>query len=288
MKTIIKSILFTVALALVMTGCQKETDNISVSLKSSATSTRIIDVWNPAGGAIAECEAAGGSCGYAYKWNQDPDGGGELLPPLGLPNEGAPNGTIVTPDGNSITILNSDGKTFDWISVAPVCKVIVKAGRGAIVYYYDPAVTHDEGLIGFLSKGISHISFCHGDLPAMVIAFKTGLSNGIAYTFVESQTGFLVDYYPFVTGVVGKIYYDGNINLPVGNITVGNFDADDLLEVRIDHSDMSDVSFENNHWLFVGTLQQFNACGQYANQGCFPYTWFSVVPTESLIYDLGF
>ena len=144
MKTIFKSFFLVAVLALVMTGCQKETDNINVSLKSSVTPV-LYPNWQ-SGNAEVECGQVGG-CGFAYKvddWNQS----------------NGMNGTYTHADGNVITISNSNGKTFDWSSEWPVCKVIVKAGTGAFIYSYPVGTKSDAGLVAPEGKDISHVTFC--------------------------------------------------------------------------------------------------------------------------------
>ena len=104
---------------------------------------------------------------YSYKWNEDPDGDGPDLPPLGDPAEGARNGTIVTPDGATITIANADGTTFDWVSDSPVSCVIVKGGPVANVYCYDEPVYSDTGMVAPTNPAnskpydVSHVIFCY-------------------------------------------------------------------------------------------------------------------------------
>lgn len=86
--------------------------------------------------------------------------------------EGAPNGseTATFADGhsNTLTILNSDGKVFDWSSSPnSIGAVIVKAGQGANVWFYDPQVWSDTGLYGYDNKAISHVTFCWNPDPEM-------------------------------------------------------------------------------------------------------------------------
>lgn len=174
MKTIVKSFLFTAVLALVLTGCQKQMDNINVSLKSSVTPV-LYESWFSGGGAAAECIAAESDCAYSFKWNEDPDNlkagdNGDVAPPLGYPAEGAPNGTIVTPDGASITISGSNGSTFNWSSTWPVCAVIVKASTKALVYYYDGSYG-DTGLWAPENKEVSHVTFCYSE-PELCYEWK--------------------------------------------------------------------------------------------------------------------
>ena len=79
----------------------------------SPVTPETVDPWQ-SGNAKYECEEAGCECPYAYKiddWS-----------------EGGMDGTYVTPEGNTITISDSDGYYFGWSSAWPVCCVIVKGG----------------------------------------------------------------------------------------------------------------------------------------------------------------
>jgi hypothetical protein len=116
----------------------------------------VYDNW-ASGNAGAEC-AVLGDYTYALKYNE------------ATGNEGAPDGsetaTFTDVDGNTvhsntITISSSNGKVFDWSS-APngIGAVIVKAGQGANVWFYDPQATSDTGLYGWDDKDVSHITFC--------------------------------------------------------------------------------------------------------------------------------
>lgn len=113
------------------------------------------------GNAGAECSQLGTLLGtdfvYSHKWNENA-------------GEGAPNGTetanFYDMDGNlvhsnTITIANSDGYAFDWSSTSNgIGAVMVKAGQGYYVWYYNPQVGFDSGLYGYENKGISHVTFC--------------------------------------------------------------------------------------------------------------------------------
>jgi hypothetical protein len=64
-----------------------------------------------------------------------------------------------------ITIFNvvydeGEIKSFDWSSTLPIDAVIVKGGKGANVFKYDPAATGDTNLYAPSNKGISHVTFC--------------------------------------------------------------------------------------------------------------------------------
>jgi hypothetical protein len=73
----------------------------------------------------------------------------------------APNGTYdVDIYGNKVTISNSNGKVFDWSSNFGIGAVIVKAGTGANVWFYDPQAKSDTGLYGYENRDISHVTFC--------------------------------------------------------------------------------------------------------------------------------
>jgi hypothetical protein len=110
----------------------------------------------------------------------------------GFKIEGADNGTYPftdaygdlqppgTPDDptNSVTVANSDGKTFEWSATLGLDAVVVKGGPGANVYAYDPEVLNDTNLHAPLSgsgpgepgtiRDISHITFCFDYEPAAV------------------------------------------------------------------------------------------------------------------------
>jgi hypothetical protein len=127
----------------------------------SQTSQMVFNNW-ASGNAGAECLQVGDFT-YAFKMNE----GG---------SEGAPNITETADfydmDGNfvhtnTITILNSDGKVFDYkTDPNGIGAVIVKAGTGANVFYNNPQVKSGTGLYGFDNKDVSHATFCWNlDLP---------------------------------------------------------------------------------------------------------------------------
>jgi len=262
MKTIIKSILFTAVLAMVLIGCQKETDDISVSLKSAGVMT-VVANWQ-SGDAAFECGQAGSDCGYAFKideWNEE----------FGM------DGDYMTLEGNSIKILNSDGKTFDWVSEYPVCKVIVKAGRGAYIYSYPGGAYHDEGLIGFQGKGISHVTFCYSEPPELIIAVKSYYWNGSAYKYcISSGTNvFLgtaawcgewplgVNNYPGISPI--KMVAPGT-STQIGEVIV---DMNGDVKVTLLTKELTLVYT----WLFIGTEEELksenlspNGCPTYSNR----------------------
>jgi hypothetical protein len=115
----------------------------------------VLDRWQ-SGNAAFEC-AEVGEFVYSLKFNEAGD-------------EGAPNGTEVAEffdlDGalihsNEITILDSDGKVFDFITFPNgIGAVIVKAGTGANVYYFGPQASSAFDLYAYQGKEISHVTFC--------------------------------------------------------------------------------------------------------------------------------
>ena len=134
------------------------------SVSMAAVTPTLVDPWT-SGDAAFECEQAGGCGDFAYKvddWDEDYGMDGEYYHA-----------------GNTITILNSNGATFDWASEWPVCKVIVKAGNAAYVYAYDGAYG-DTGLVAPDGKDISHVTFCFNE-PDMCWQAETAWAVGNNY-----------------------------------------------------------------------------------------------------------
>ena len=114
-------------------------------ISSAASVTPVlVDPWS-SGDADVECNQISSGADYAYKiddWDQT----------------NGMDGTY-THTGNTITISNSDGKTFDWDSDYPVIAVIVVAANKANVYWYYGAYS-DTDLVAPEAKEISHATFC--------------------------------------------------------------------------------------------------------------------------------
>jgi hypothetical protein len=71
--------------------------------------------------------------------------------------------------GITVTVVdvkdNGEILEFDWSSISEnVSMVIVKAGDDANLYVYNPPSDGDEGLLTVPGHGVSHISFCAGDI----------------------------------------------------------------------------------------------------------------------------
>lgn len=271
MKTIIKSVLLTAILALVVTGCQKEDVDQNVSLKSltSFVGGFYESNWQ-SGNANFECAQAGGCDAGSYKMDH-----------------GIASG--ITYSENAVTVIGTSEKSFSWTSTKPVCKIIVKAGTGAYIFEIGglKSGTMTYPVIGGVkAKNISHITFCYSPNP-MVIAFKTQTTNHPAWTVVAGYDLKTVDFYSFVNGFNGKIYQDGDINQPFGNINVSDSNADGLLEVTIDNSDMPALFFEYESHLFVGTLADYLNCASPYDYNYHKTLGFGVHPS-TITYNLPF
>lgn len=117
---------------------------LSIAAHASAASVDPVyfGEWQ-SGDAEDECEQAGCDADYYYKVDNP-----------------ANNGDYETPEGNTITIKNSDTYTFDFESEHPVKCVIVSRGNIANVYYYPDGVNSDTELTGPGEYQISHVTFC--------------------------------------------------------------------------------------------------------------------------------
>jgi len=255
MKTFTKGMLMLATVVMVATGCQKIDDSIDVSLKSSGAQS-VVTNWK-SGNAAAECEAAGGDCGYSYKIDEWDEAFGM-------------DGAFETLEGNTITILNSDGKTFDWISEYPVCKVIVKAGRGAIIYTYPEGGAYEgSGLVGYQGKGLSHVTFCYGEpTEELIIAVKSYYLGPNGNNYVVSA-GTIA----FGSGWCGWLGYNPypqtasfNMMSPyvkLGTVEVTNGDVKVILDI-----DKNYVLVTT--WVFIGTLEELTTTN-LLEDGC---PWF--------------
>lgn len=197
-----------------------------------------------------------------------------------------PIGIEVTVDGIYISFV-IDGCILMEGKYYKVGAVIVKGGNAANVYYYPEGTLEDGGLAAPGEKPmVSNLTFCFiecEEQPDLVIAVKSYMTSEWACTSTEDIS--FVGYYDFIPNHVGyKIYYIADMTVPVGNLQIGNFDDDALLEVRIDNSDMSGLLF-TNAYLYVGTLAGYNPYN-YLN---FPYKRLDPIsPTASVTFDLPF
>jgi len=269
MKTLIKSVFLTAILALVVTGCQKESDDLNVSLKSLIPFDGGYYETNwQSGNAEFECALAGGCDGGSYKIDSGVDAGVYF-------NEGG------------VTVTGINKQKFSWTSIYPVCKIIVKAGRGAYIFdiggLKSGTVPYPTDL-DVKEKDISHITFCFGKEPNLVIAFKGYLTSNYATTSGGPGNIDFVGYYDFVPDFKdNKIYYLADMNYPLGYIIVSNVDDDEFWEVTVNNSILSQFLF-TEAYLFVGTLDDYFATHYTA----FPYKTGVIPPTSSITFDLPF
>lgn len=128
-------------------------------IQAASVVPTIFDNWE-SGGAAAECGRTGGSYAYAYKVDAN-----------------APNGSW-TSDGNTITIYNSNNSIFSWSATIPIGAVIVKAGTGANVYFYNPPASGDTDLSAYEGREVSHVTFCWNEAPAYQALQVSKTANG--------------------------------------------------------------------------------------------------------------
>lgn len=246
------------AVMMVAAGCQKSDDGIDVSLKSSGAQS-IVTNWT-SGNAETECEAAGGDCGYAYKideWDEE----------FGM------DGDFETMEGNTITILNSDGKTFDFVSEYPVCKVIVKAGRGAIIYTYpEGGVYEDSGLLGFQGKGISHVTFCYAEPPELIIAVKARYDRNTSETTTTEDNCESAGMVAFTAGWCAILGYNpypstASFDMVRQGVVVGTVVVNEDGDVTVTLDEGKTLT---DAWVFIGTLEELQTMN--LKDGCPNFT----------------
>ncbi len=191
-----------------------------LALSSNALAGNNPVVYNDwkAGNAAFECGQIPGTYTHAFKVDA-----------------AAPNGTWVA-EGNTITISNSNGKVFDWSALYGIGAVIVKAGTGANVWFYDPKSTGDTGLYGYANKDISHVTFCWSYDVVVSKSANPSFTRTWAWTIAKTgdQTAltlslgqqFLVNY----AVTVDAAYADSDWAV-AGEITVYN--PDPSFEARI-------------------------------------------------------
>lgn len=204
-----------------------------------------------------------------------------------------PSGLNITTDGTFLS-FEIDGCLEIGGGLYKVGAVIVKGSDNANVYWYPDGAMNDAGLAPPINAsgepaGLSNLTFCfvecEEDQSDLVIAFKSQTTGEPVWTVVEGYTEKMVDYYSFVNGFNGKVYYNGDLSQPFGNIDVGDTDGDGLLEVTIDNTDMPALNFKYESHLFVGTLEDYLAA---VTPYQFPY--YQVIYTSSslLTFELDF
>jgi hypothetical protein len=271
MKKITRLMLMIAAVMIVAAGCQKSDDGIIVSLKSSGVQ-ETVNNWT-SGDAAFECQAAGGDCGYAFKideWDEE----------FGM------DGDFETMEGNTITILNSDGKTFDFTSEALVCKVIVKAGRGAIIYSYPGGVYADQGLLGFQGKGISHVTFCYAEAPEKIIAVKARYDRYINETTSVEDNCESAGMVAFTAGWCAILGYNpypstASFDMVRQGVVVGTVIVNEDGDVTVTLDEGKTLT---DAWVFIGTLEELQTMN--LDGGCPNFTNAAVwIPNTNAMTD---
>jgi len=160
----------------------------------------------------------------------------------------------------------------------PECKDQMVWADGGMMFrdYFD---TNKWGYLG---------EYCLEDCE-LVIAFKSYMTRDWAVTSGGPGNIGFIAYYDFVPDYNGnKIYYNtdylnSTTDTPVGNIIVSDVDNDGLWEVTIDNSDLPGLQFEGGAYLFVGTLDDYNA-----NFLLYPYQIQNITPVSTMTFELDF
>jgi len=196
------------------------------------------------GNAAFECGQTGCNADWSYKIN----------------NNTAGNPTVSTPEGNTITITNSDGYKFDWESAWPVCAVIVKAGEkgGDLIFYVGGAYFGSAYSPINPANGkpfeISHVTFCYNK-PGECYEEETAWAEGaryvkkgnwamfVAYGGGEKTVNLIAD---------GGTYYGADLGLIVGTATF-SAPVDGKVTITINltggaifYYDMNDPLYDDN------------------------------------------
>jgi hypothetical protein len=238
------SVLF---LATVVVSCSYtslDPDQIIKEEGNSAILISSVTDWQ-SGDAADECLQAGGCSGFSTKvdeWSEN-----------GMDGEYYEENAV-------ITISNSDGITFDW-SISEgyaVCKVIVKASTGAVIYTYNDA-TSDFNLLGTLNynpknpesgvandtKDISHVTFCFKKTDACYRQ-ETAWAKGSRYV----TKGNWAMYVPYA-GYAKTVNIIAGQTIPVGTATFsaqvnGKVTITINLTGAIFYYDIADKYLDNN------------------------------------------
>lgn len=188
-----------------------------------------------------------------------------------------------------------DGKCYK------VGAVIVKGSDASNIYSYTGGTTHDINLIPPDNSsggpaGLSNLTFCFvecKDQPQLILALKSFMTTRWAVTGGGPDNNYFIGYVPFTPNVNYILYQDGDLAKPVGKLIIGNFDTDNLMEVKITSDFPLDLKF-TDPFLFVGTLVDWNT--NYLPEYAFNYTNFPFPliketlepPKSEVILDLPF
>jgi hypothetical protein len=146
-------VLYGCAIAASVAGCSSRDPQPGPATRAVVQLSTEADEWRPA---AHVCWFAGGFGG------RDQSEGSAAVWESGL------NGTVDLGGGETATISNSDGVSFDWSSTIPIRMIIVPGTpRVASAYGYNPPATSGTGLIapkdsdnGDAQTTLAHIIFC--------------------------------------------------------------------------------------------------------------------------------
>jgi len=142
-------------------------------------------------------------------------------------------GGALADEFNWVSILNSDGYSFDWLASLGIDAVIVKGGPNADAFVYVPEDTADTMLHPPVNPstgeyyGISHIEFCYDYEFSAVKTANTSYTRTYSWTIDKSvdpdtHTGFAGDSFTSDYDiVVDQSYVDSDFAVS-GTITVTN------------------------------------------------------------------
>src|SRR5829696_2564157 len=117
--------------------------------------------------------------------------------------------------GNSVTILNSNGTTFDWTATLGIDAVIVKGGQDSNAYVYTPEAFADSALTSPPNGGggtadVSHVEFCFDYNLDVEKTAQTKLKR--TWTWDIEKTGDQTSGGPFNPGDVFDVNYDVTVS----------------------------------------------------------------------------
>lgn len=136
--------------------------------------------------------------------------------------------------------------------------VIVKGSNQANVYYYPGGTLGDSGLAAPVnasgsSAGLSNLTFCFYECdepPRKILALKSYMKTDWAVTGGGLENDYFIGCLPLAEGAKYDLYLNGQLSSVAGYLEVGDFDKDDLLEVRITSTVLN--SYFTDVYLYVG------------------------------------
>lgn len=199
------------------------------------------------------------------------------------------------PDGLEVTVTDGKFVEFemtDCILIGDkyykVGAVIVKGSNDSNVYYYPGGTLGDSGLAAPVNAsgspaGLSNLSFCFVECvqEPKIIALKSYMTRSWAVTGGGPDNNYFIGCLPFVDGAEYTLYLNGQLATPAGTLEIGNFDQDQLKEVRI--TSTISGSYFTDSYLYVGPAGTCTT--DYSN---YPYHKIPPASSSTVIFDLPF